>query len=346
MSRPLLEWLVRRRVEALPNVELRAETTAVGLTTSDDGSRVTGVRLYGGGQLDCELAVDATGRQARTLAWLEDLGYAPPPTSVVEVDTRYVSRVFHRRDDDRDWQAAAVLDDPSAKRLAMLLPMEGSRWIMAIAGVNGETAPTDDAAMLQYLRGFGSSLIADVISESEPISDTVTHRFRANHRRHVERLRRLPLGWVLLGDAVCSFDPIYGQGMTAAALQAEALGRALDRVGRVDRTFARSYFRAAARIVNAPWSIAVGGDFAYDGTRGKKPAGTDVLNRYFDRLIDAGRCDDAVVVRLNEVLALARGPQALLAPSFVLRVLRAARRVDRACDRRMDRSPQRANASV
>jgi 2-polyprenyl-6-methoxyphenol hydroxylase-like FAD-dependent oxidoreductase len=346
MSRPLLEWLVRRRVEALPNVELRAQTNVIGLTTSADGTRVTGVLLEGGGELRGELTVDATGRHARTLAWLEELGYPSPPTSIVEVDTRYVSRVFHRRDEeDRDWQAAAVLDDPAAKRLAMLLPMEGSRWIMAIPGINGEAAPTDDAAMLDYLRGFESPLIADVISQCEPMSDTAIHRFPANQRRHVERLRRFPLGWILLGDAVCSFDPIYGQGMTVAGLQAEALGRALDRAGQVDRRFARSYFRAAGRIVNTPWSIAVGGDFAYDGTRGKKPAGTDLLNRYFDRVIDAGQRDDAVVVRLNEVIALARSPQALLAPSFVLRVLRAARRVDRERDRSGARSPQRVDAA-
>ena len=226
-----------------------------------------------------------------------------------------------------------MLDDPSAKRVAMLLPLEGGRWIVGMAGVNGESAPTDNTGMFDYLRGFESSLIADVLSRCEPLSETVTHRFPANQRRHVERLRRYPVGWLLLGDAVCSFDPIYGQGMSVAALQAQALANTLDRVRRIDRALARSYFRATARIVRAPWSIGVGGDFVYAATHGNKPVGTDFLNRYFDRVVDAGRCDDAVVVRLNEVISLVRSPQALLAPSFVLRVLRAARRVDRGGER-------------
>jgi 2-polyprenyl-6-methoxyphenol hydroxylase-like FAD-dependent oxidoreductase len=212
----------------------------------------------------------------------------------------------------------------------MLLPMEGDCWILCIAGLNGETPPTDRDEALAYARQFESPIIADLIERGDVIGEAVTHRFIANQRRHVERLRRYPLGWVLLGDAVCSFDPIYGQGMTSAAQQAHALGHALDRHGAVSRTFTKRYFRAAARIVNTPWSIAVGGDFAYRDTKGHKPFGTDILNRYMDRVIRAGQRDDHVVIRFNEVVALVRRPQALLAPSFVLRVLAQARQTDRA----------------
>jgi 2-polyprenyl-6-methoxyphenol hydroxylase-like FAD-dependent oxidoreductase len=329
MSRPLLEWSVRRRVAALGNVEIRDETTASGLLSYPSGDRVTGVRVDGAEDIECDLVVDATGRQARTLAWIQEMGYDAPATSVVQVETRYVSRVFRRTEAaSRDWRAAAAIGGPSTKRLAMLLPMEDDRWILGIAGINGELAPSDDAGMLRYLRQFGASVIADVVATSEPLGEAVTHRYPANQRRHVERLRRFPTGWVLLGDALCSFDPIYGQGMSSAALQSEALGRALERAGAANRAFARSYFRAAGRIVNAPWSIAVGGDFAYDGTTGRKPFGTDFLNRYLDRVIDAGQRDDTVVVRLNEVVALVRSPHWLLAPALVVRVLRAARRAD------------------
>jgi 2-polyprenyl-6-methoxyphenol hydroxylase-like FAD-dependent oxidoreductase len=208
----------------------------------------------------------------------------------------------------------------------MLLPMEGDRWIVAIAGINGESAPTDPDAMLAYARTLESPVIADVMEVSEPLTEPVTHRFPANQRRHVERMRRFPLGWVLLGDALCSFNPIYGQGMTTAAQQAEALGRQLDRAGAIDRSFARAYFKDASRTVSTPWSIAVGGDFVYEATTGKKPFGTDLVNRYMYRVVKAGQHDDEVVIRMNETLALLRSPQTLMAPAFVLRVLRAARR--------------------
>jgi 2-polyprenyl-6-methoxyphenol hydroxylase-like FAD-dependent oxidoreductase len=327
MSRALLERTVRRRVEALANVTIQDRTAVEGLITDASGTRITAVRLEGGETVASDLVVDATGRAARSLGWLHELGYQSPPTSVVEVDTRYVSRVYQRTEEpSRDWKAAAVVGDPASKRLAMLLPMEGERWILAIAGINGESAPADGAGMLAYARTFESPVIADVMASSDPIGEPVTHRFPANQWRHVERLRHFALGWVLLGDAVCSFDPIYGQGMTSAALQAEALGACLERSAAVDRAFARSYFRAASRIVKVPWSIAVGGDFVYEGTAGKKPFGTDLLNRYMDQVVKAGQHDDQVVIRLNEVVALLRSPQTLMAPAFMLRVLCAARR--------------------
>ena len=211
----------------------------------------------------------------------------------------------------------------------MLLPMEGDQWILLIAGINGETPPTEPQAMpsatplrLTGHRGHRSRT-------SEPIGEPVTHRFPANQRRHIESLRRFPLGWVLLGDAVCSFNPIYGQGMTSAAQQAGALGRLPRPRWRGEPILRPAYFRAASRIVDTPWSIAVGGDFAYAGTTGKKPFGTDLLNHYMDRVIKAGQCDDDVVIRLNEVIALVRSPQSLMSPVFVLRVLREARHADR-----------------
>jgi 2-polyprenyl-6-methoxyphenol hydroxylase-like FAD-dependent oxidoreductase len=328
MSRPLLEHTVRRRVEILPNVTMRDETAVTGLIADAHGERITGVQLADGGAARCDLVVDASGRAARSLAWLGVIGYEPPPTSVVEVDTRYISRTYRRTDTPiRDWKAAAVIGDPDTRRLAMLLPIEDDQWIVAVVGINGESAPTDPDGMLAYVRTLESPVIADVMEASQPLGEPVTHRFPANQRRHIERMRRFPLGWLLIGDAVCSFNPIYGQGMTAAAQQAHALGRELDRAGTVDRSFARRYFKAASRTVNTPWSIAVGGDFAYAGTKGNKPFGTDLVNRYIDRVVKAGQHDDDVVIRLNETLALLRSPQTLMAPTFVLRVLRAARRV-------------------
>jgi 2-polyprenyl-6-methoxyphenol hydroxylase-like FAD-dependent oxidoreductase len=326
MSRPFLEQVVRRRVGELPNVSILERSGVDGLTIDRGGQRVVGVELDDGSCLHSDLVVDATGRHARSLSWIEALGYDAPPVSQVHIDTRYVSRVYRRgATPERDWKAAAVIGGPETKQQIMCLPMEGDRWIVVLIGFNGVVPPSDDAGMLEMARSFESQAIAEVMAASEPLGPPVTHRFPANQRRHVERLRRVPLGWVLLGDSVCSFDPIYGQGMSSAAQQAEALGRALDRSGTVDRAFARRYFKQVGRIVATPWSIAVGGDFAFDGTTGTKPFGTDLLNRYTRRVIVAGQHDDLAVLRFNEVAAMVRRPESLLAPWFIARVLWASR---------------------
>ncbi len=327
MSRPLLEDTVRRRVASLPNTTIRGGTEVTGVTHDARARRVTGITLADGSELHADLVVDATGRQARSLPWLETLGYAPPPASTVSVDTRYVTRCYRRTADPRrDWKAAAVIDEPSSRRLAMALPIEGDRWIVLFGGLNGEAPPVDEPDRIAYAASFPSRAIAEILETCEPLGDVATHRFPANQRRHVEKLRRFPLGWVLLGDAVCSFDPIYGQGMTSAAMQAEALATSLDRARAIDRRFARRYFKAASKVVAVPWSIAVGGDFAYAGTTGKKPPGTDLLNRYMERINVAAQHDDEVALRFNEVASLVRRPESLLTPRFFLRVRRAVSR--------------------
>ena len=329
MSRPFLEWTVRTRIAALPNVTILGGTSVAGLQLDADGRRVVAARLADG-HLPCDLVVDASGRHAHSLPWLEQLGYAAPEVSRVEIDTRYVTQQVRRSDDPaRDWKAAGVIDDPPTKRLAMALPIEGDRWIVLFGGVHGETAPADQHERLDYARSFPSPVIADLLAACDPLDEPTTHRFPSSQRRHVERLKRFPLGWVLLGDAIGSFNPIYGQGMTVAAQQAAALGEALDRSGRIDRAFARRYFKTASRIVNVAWSTAVGSDFAYDETTGPKPPGTDLINRYMDRVITAAQHNDAIALRFNEVVAMVRRPETLLTPAFAFRVLRCSRQAQR-----------------
>ena len=335
LSRPFLESAVRRRVAALPSVAIRDGVPVEGVVADPPGERVTAVALAGGETVGCDLMVDATGRQARSLGWIERLGYSAPEVSRVEIDTRYVTQLYRRTDrPPREWKVAAVIDEPANKRLAMALPVEGDRWMIVFGGLHGESAPLSHDERVEYARSFPSPVIAEILEASEPIGEPATHRFPASQRRHVERLRRFPLGWVLLGDAVSSFNPIYGQGMTSAAQQANVLGQVLDRWagrrrgagGSVDRSFSRRYFRAASRIVSIPWSIAVGGDFVYEGTTGKKPPGTDLVNRYMDRVVVAAQYDDLVALRFNEVAALLRRPETLLVPAFAARVLRSSRR--------------------
>ncbi|MGW5851264.1 FAD-dependent oxidoreductase [Streptomyces sp. NPDC055254] len=329
MSRPFLEATVRGRLAGLGHVSVRGRSRAHGLVTDASGTRITGVRLAGGATLECALVVDATGSGARSLSWLADLGYGAPPLSAVGVDIHYASRVY-RRDEAgaaaRDWKAAVVTGAPSLRRWAMALPQEGARWIVGLVGVNGEVPPADEDGRLAFARSLDSPVVADLMAGSEPLTEPVADRFPENRRRHVERLRRFPSGWVLLGDAVAELDPVHGQGMTSAARQAVVLGDCLDHTGTIGHAFGRRYFDAVARTVAAPWSLAVGGDFAYAGTTGPKPAGTDLFNRYLERVARAARHDDAVSIRFGEVAGLVRRPEWLLAPAFVLRVLRSSRR--------------------
>ena len=337
-SRALLEFHVRRRTLALANVTLRAGAGAAGLLTDDEGTRVTGVALADGTELAADLVVDASGRQGRSLRWLEELGYDAPPTTEITIDVAYASRIYHRDPSRRPgFEFALVLAGPPTGRQGVAFPLEpdghtgppsrGGRWIVTLAGLHGERPPSDDAGFLAFARSLPSPEIAELVESSVPLGDIVTHRLHSNQRRHVERMRRVPGGLVLLGDAVCSFNPTYGQGMTTATLQAEALGHALDRAGALDARFVKAFYKRAAKAITPAWQITTGADFALPATQGKKAPGTDLLNRYMPQVFKAAQVDEAVCLRVIEVTTLLRPPPALLTPAMLVKVFRAARRV-------------------
>ncbi|HTJ74134.1 MAG TPA: FAD-dependent monooxygenase [Acidimicrobiales bacterium] len=328
-SRALLEHHVRRRALALANVSLRSGAGVTGLTATADNRQVTGVVLDDGTTLAADLVVDTSGRAGRSLRWLEELGYAAPPTSEVKVDVAYSSRVV-RWDGPRDWAFALVLAGPPTGRQGVAFPLEGDRWIVTLAGMHGDRPPTDDAGMLAFARSLPSPEIAQVLETCTPLADVVTHRLPSNQRRHLDRLRRAPGGLVLLGDSVCSFNPTYGQGMSTAALQAEALGRALDRSSGLDGRFVKAFYKRAAKAINPAWMLTTGADFALPATTGPKPPGTDLLNnRYMPRVFLATQVSDDVCRRFIEVSALLKPPPALLTPAMIVKVLVASRRARR-----------------
>ncbi|MGH9184435.1 MAG: FAD-dependent oxidoreductase [Acidimicrobiales bacterium] len=324
-SRALLEHTVRRRVLAIENVVLH-HAGVEGVVASADGANVTGVRLTGGDVISGDLVVDATGRACQSNKWLADLGYEPPPTSSVKIDMGYTTRSFRRRPDDtRDFRLALVIEDPPRMRMGVAAAVDGDRWMITLAGFHGDHAPTDLAGWLAFARSLPSPVIADIGEQCEPLGDAVTHRMPASLLRHVERRRRVPGGLVLVGDAVASFNPVYGQGMTSATGQAEALAAAVDDARRFDARFVRDYHRRAARAVATPWQLSVSADFTLPETTGPRPRGAVVMVRYVRQVLTAAHSDAVVSRAMLEVAQLVRPPASLFAPSIVRRVLRARR---------------------
>ena len=326
-SRAMLEHVVRRRTLALSNVTLRTGAGADGVTTTDDRSTVTGVTLDDGTTLAADLVVDATGRRGRSLLWMRQLGYVPPATTEIDVDVAYASRLV-RPTEPVDWKLAITLAGPPSGRWGVAFPVENG-WIVTLSGMHGERPPPDDAGFLAFARSLPSPEIADLLHTATPAGPIVTHRLRSNQRRHVERLRRVPGGLIMLGDAVCSFNPTYGQGMTTAALQAEALGQALDRTAGTDAAFVKAFYKLASKAIAPAWRLTTGADFALPATRGPKAPATDLVNRYMARVFRASQVSEKVAMRVIEVTTLLRPPSGLFTPAMLLAVARAPRTATR-----------------
>jgi 2-polyprenyl-6-methoxyphenol hydroxylase-like FAD-dependent oxidoreductase len=341
-SRPFLEGHVRARVRALPGLRLLDRCQVVGLATTPDGRRVTGVRVLrraGGGEevLGADLVVDATGRGSRTPLWLEALGYPRPPTEQVRIGLGYATRTYRLPPDALGGDLGMLhAPTPEHPRGGALLMLEGDRWMVTLVGILGDHPPTDPDGFLTFARSLRFPDIYQAIRDGEPLDDAVGFRFPASVRHRYERLRRFPDGLLVVGDAVCSFNPIYGQGMSVAAAEALALRRHLERGTRPQP---RRLFGELARVVDVPWDIAVGGDLAFPGVQGRRTVKVRLVNAYIARLHVAAAHDAHLASAFMRVAGLVAPPESLLRPGVLLGVLRGTLRPAAGSHRRHPQHP-------
>jgi 2-polyprenyl-6-methoxyphenol hydroxylase-like FAD-dependent oxidoreductase len=366
-SRELVEWTVRRRLQALPNVTLRDGHEVTGLLAGEDGRAVRGVRLrqFGspGGRagangrpsttergwesgevssgadqpLAADLVLDASGRDSRLPQWLQALGRQPPPEDVLSARLAYASRYYARPPGagtggaGADWQAILLSARPDAPRTGTLVPIEGDRWLVTLASFGGAPPPTDEAGFLAFARTLRSPVLYEAIRDARPLSPIRGYRRTENRWRHYERVPSWPERLLVLGDAACAFNTVYGQGMTAAALAAQALDTCLraQRRRRPDGALdglARRFQRAVAQTSGAIWLLATGEDRRYPTTVGAAPSlATRLFHRYVDRLIEVATERPDLMLALLDVLHLVRPPATLLHPRVVLPTLRGRR---------------------
>lgn len=325
-SRPFLEGHVRSRVRAMPQVTFVDRCDVVGLATTPDRRRVTGARLFrradGSAEevLAADLVVDATGRGSRTPVWLETLGYPRPQRDQVRIGLGYATRTYRLRGDALAGDLAVITAaTPPYPRAGALQAIEGGRAMVTLAGILGDHPPTDPEGFLDFARTLQFPDIHRAISDAEPLDDPVPFRFPASVRTRYERLARCPDGLLVLGDAVCSFNPIYGQGITVAVQEALTLRSHLRRGV---RPTPRHFFRDISRVVDVPWEMGAGGDLSFPDVPGRRTPKVRLVGAYLARLHAAAADDPGLAVAFLRVAGLVAHPGSLLRPGTVWRVLR------------------------
>src|SRR5580658_5260574 len=343
--RPVLEDHVRAKVAALPNVTFLEQHDVLGLAATADGSRVTGVRVQprppdagepgagqpgagqpGAGQpgageqlLTADLVVDATGRGSRTPAWLAGLGYQRPAEERVKVGLAYTTRHYRTRPEMFDGvQSINPVASPAHPRGAFFGQIGPDICILSLTGVLGDHPPTDPDRFLAFVRSLPVPDVYEAVHDAEPLDDPVCFTFPASVRRRYERLPRFPQGLLVLGDAACSFNPVYGQGMSVASLEALALRRQL----RQGDLRPAAFLSEIAKVIDIPWEISAGGDLDFPEVEGRRTAKVRMGNAYMARLQYAATKDAKVTDAFMRVAGLMDPPQALMRPSMMYRVLR------------------------
>ena len=329
VSRPMLEAGVRRRLLQLANVRLRERCDAVAPVFDRERGRVTGVRVkprndaMAADVIEADLVVDASGRGSQSPAWLAEFGYARPREETIKVGIGYMTRLFRRRPDELHGKTGAIIAacDPDW-RFGAILAQEGDRWTVSLGGYLGDQVPGDEPGYLEFARSLPTPEIYDVIAGAEPLSPIIPYQFGANLRRHYEELAQFPDGYLVYGDAMCSFNPVYGQGMTTACAESLVLRECL---AAGPQQLAKRFFRAANRLIDIPWQIAVGSDLQHPRVEGKRLPQVRFVNWYIANLFRAAQHDAALAASFLEVANLMRQPASLLDPRIALRVWRGNR---------------------
>jgi 2-polyprenyl-6-methoxyphenol hydroxylase-like FAD-dependent oxidoreductase len=281
LSRPAIDFAVRLRLRSCANISLRDRCRVSELLTSPDGTAVTGVRFEEGGAgsqaLRADLVVDASGHGAPTLAMLKATGLPLPEETVIGIDQGYATAVFHIPGDaPADWKSVLTFGGlpPTIARGALLWPIEGNRWIVNLGERHGEAPPRDVDGFMAFARTLRTPTIYDAVKNARLDGEIVRYGFRDNVLRHFERLEVFPRGLLPVGDSVCRFNPVHGQGMSVGAQEACLLRELLaaqSPPGDLLQSLAKAFFEKIPMLIETPWSVATF-DFMHPATRGQRPA--------------------------------------------------------------------------
>jgi len=328
VNRPMFEWQIAARLLARPNLRVIEHCIVTGLIASPGADRVAGIRLRHPDDteeaLTADLVVDASGRGSQLPEWLLALGLNRPDETRVEVNLGYASRICRRPATLPRWTSLFVIPRPPATRGAAIFPIDGNRWMVTLAGWLGDYPSQCDSEYLEFAASLEVPEVRLSLERAEPLTPISVHRFPSNLRRHYERLASMPQSLIVLGDALCSFNPVYGQGMTVAALEAMALARWLAARESEARDDSHKFQRAASKLVDIAWQLAVGEDLRYPGVKGDRPIGTAFLHWYIGLVHQATSVDQHVARKFYEVIHLLEPPPKLFNPGVLRRTAAGA----------------------
>ena len=336
VSRFFLEWNVRRRLTMLENIEVRSSVEVIDLLATADNAQVTGVQLRPRGddtvegrmeRLVGDLVVDASGRNSNVLDWLIALGYDTPAEETINSDIGYASRFYEKPEDfPADWGAIIINGRaPDNPRAGLILPIEHDKWHVTVGGMAGNYPPTDEAGFIQWARDLPDPSLYEAIRIAKPITPIRGYRTPTNRLRRFEEMDRWPRGFIVTGDAVCCFNPIYGQGMTTSALDALAIAKVLDeRQNNPTIDFEHRVRDEIAKTVAAPWLIATGEDLRWQGVKlegTRNRIGTKLTHRYMNLYLREATSDTLLAGLYFAVINMLAPPAAMMQPRVVAYVL-------------------------
>jgi 2-polyprenyl-6-methoxyphenol hydroxylase-like FAD-dependent oxidoreductase len=323
-TRPFLELQIKQRLKANPNIAFLTEAIVTDLIASADQTRVLGVKIQSQTESEilADLVVDASGQAAITTKCLEKLGYSSPPITSIPINITYASRIYrHTQNLVGKRQPVGINPMPHiCHRAGGFFPIENNNWIVLLAGYTGEQVPNNEEGFLEFARSLPQPQVYEWLKNAEPLTPIHVYKMPASVRRQYEKLAKFPLGLLPIGDSICKFNPIYGQGMTVCALEAEVLDRCLRECQNLVQ-LQRQYFRAVGKTIDTPWNLTVSEDVQYLASEPSKLPLDQLSQWYLKNLLAVCLINRDVCLEFFRVVHMVKQPTALFSPRVLLPVL-------------------------
>lgn len=331
-SRSFLEWHIQKGLEIIPNIDFRYGCTVKKLLLKDK-KEISGITFekHDGGQMNLsgDLVVDASGAASLTPKWLEELGFNKPKKTEVKVDLFYASMIFRKlAAGASNWHSLLVYPNPPKQSTGgTISPIEGDRHLVTLLGYGIESLPGDHSSFLHYAKNLDQPDLYEAIKTGVPDSDIQIYRFPALRRFHYDKLKHFPAGLLVIGDSFCRIDPVFAQGMSIAAMEAEVLRNMLKTL-KTKEKLTKDFHRKISKIIDIPWLIALTEDFRFSHATGEKPIGLSFLQRYVKNVVLACSHNEKVYRQFIKVLHLKAHPVSLFKPAILAGVLSPKNKID------------------
>ncbi|HEY6877393.1 MAG TPA: hypothetical protein VI299_05210 [Polyangiales bacterium] len=325
-SRPLLELTARTiLLKNRPNVRIIEGTRMIEPIAERraDGLWVTGVRTDNAGELFAEFVVDATGRGTKSWKWLAEQGIDKPEERRVDAKVNYATRHYQAPKEAANWWWKCLLVDnspPTFGRGGAILSVENGVWLVTASGFNGDYAPSDEAGWLDYLKSLRSPVLYETLQLAKPITDVIQSRTTINQWKQLHRWKGQLHGMLMFGDTMRTFNPAYGQGMTASAMDAQLLDEKLrTRSGPLDQKFLHGYYVSQAAFVEEGWAYSTTLDLRWPKAEGTRPFYYGALAQVAHLIERVAIHDPAMLRRLIPLVDFGASKWVVLSPDFITR---------------------------
>ncbi|WP_372370763.1 FAD-dependent oxidoreductase [Candidatus Uabimicrobium sp. HlEnr_7] len=321
-SRWMLEHTVRERVMAIRNITICPQTEWKDFII-DAQNEICGVVVEVNKeeqQIHGDLVIDTTGKNSKTIKTLEQHGFPAPPESRINSYLGYGSRHYRIPDGNRDWKQLYIqMKPPQSFRGGVLQPIEGNRWIATLIGANKDYPPADEEAFLSFAKSLRSPNFYEAIRNAEPLSKVYCYRNTESRLRHFHKMAKIPIGLVCIGDSVCAFNPVYGQGMTVSAISAQILDSCLNKTSISRSQFSRTFYKKLSKVNSMPWLIANSEDSRILSSSGQKMSFSyKLIHSFLDRVLYSATLQPNIHKSFLKILHMTEPMYSLANPKILL----------------------------